>query len=115
MRKVGGIYFIFMLLISTAVLPVMGKLDEHTCEIQLYGVEWAKTYGGDEFDMFHCVHQTHDNGFIVSGTSEISNNYYPILMKLDSLGNEEWTWTIQQVVYEDASYDISDMVDLFNY
>ncbi len=113
-KEIFTIIFFEMLLISTAVLPVSGTFGESTCKIQPNGIEWAKTYGGDEFDMFHCVHQTHDKGFIVSGVSEISDNYYPILMKLDSDGDEEWTWTIQQIAYEKVSYGILDTYPIFS-
>jgi len=112
-KKIIGI-LIVMLLIATAISPISGKIEISTSKTQSCSVEWVKTYGSPEFDMFHCVHQTQDEGFIVSGVSEISDRYYPILMKLDSVGDEEWNWTIQQILYEDIVYDILDVYPIFS-
>lgn len=114
MKKKISEFLIVMLLISFAIAPAHGTFDKSICSAQFCEVEWAKTYGGDEFDMFHCIHQTHDDGFIVSGVSEQSDKYYPILMKLDSDGDEEWTWTAQQVTYRNVVYDIQDAYPIFS-
>lgn len=71
-------------------------------------VEWVKTHGGSEFDMFRGVHETPDGGFIVSGGTEQSNILYPWVLKLDSNGDEVWNWTINQIFYNDTWYDITD-------
>ena len=115
MKKNIVVIFVYMLLIVTS-LPLVGAMTENKNKMtssQLYGVEWAKTYGGSEFDMFHCVHQTSDGGYITSGATEVSNRYFPILTKLDSNGNEDWQWTISQISYEQVSYDIQDVYPIF--
>jgi len=114
-KKIIGI-FVMMLLIATA-FPVMGNIIEikesNIFPTQLFGVEWSKTYGGSEFDMFHCVHQTQDGGYITSGATEVSKRYFPMLMKLDSSGDENWQWTISQISYEQVLYDIQDVYPIF--
>ena len=83
------------LLIATAVLPVVGTMNENmditTSNIQQPTVEWKKTYGGDEFDHFHTVRQTDDGGYIACGNTEENDMYYVWLVKVDSAGNEEWS------------------------
>jgi hypothetical protein len=64
--------------------------------------------------MFHCVHQTQDGGYIVSGVSETINNYYPVLMKFDINGDEEWNWTIQHITYENLMFEIIDVYPIFS-
>jgi hypothetical protein len=107
-----------MVLILTVITSVLGIFNisayEYESSILPSNIEWTRTYGGDEFDMFHCVHQTSDQGYIVSGVTEISNDYYPVLMKLNSFGDEEWRWFIQQISYEDAVYDILDVYPIFS-
>ena len=110
MKKIIVI-FIMLLFMSTSVFPTLGLISHNLSHSYLYEIEWARTYGGDEFDMFHCVHQTQDEGFIISGVSEISNIYYPILMKLDAVGDEEWKWTVQQITY---LYEIFDIIDVYS-
>ena len=115
-RKIVGI-LICMFLIPATVLPVAGTMYEiknkTTHSLQLYGVEWTKTYGGPEFDMLHCIHQTQDGGYLASGATEVSNRYYPMLLKLDSVGDEVWNWTITQISYEQILYDILDVYPIF--
>jgi len=92
MKKNIGVIFVCILLIVTA-LPLAGAMNEFKNKMtssQLYGVEWVKTYGDSEFDMLHCIHQTQDGGYLASGATEVSNRYYPLLLKHDSVGNEEW-------------------------
>jgi hypothetical protein len=113
-RELLEIFFMMMLLSSTAaVLPVVGMVENTLHEAYIYDIEWAKTYGGNEFDMFHCVHQTDDEGFIVSGITEVSDSYYPLLLKLDPVGDEEWRWTIQQISYENMVFDIREVYPIF--
>jgi len=93
-RKIVGIC-VMTLLIATAVLPVVGTMNENmditTSNIQQPTVEWKKTYGGDEFDHFHTVRQTDDGGYIACGNTEENDMYYVWLVKVDSAGNEEWS------------------------
>jgi len=112
--------FLFMMLVTlqpifVSAFPnneIITKMNESSSP-QLCDVVWSRTYGGDEFDMFHCVHQTQDGGYITSGATEVSNRYFPMLTKLDSNGNEEWQWTISQISYEQVLYDIQDVYPIF--
>lgn len=59
---------------------------------------WDKSYGGSGEDMGHCVKQTSDGGFIISGKSGSNdsmvsqNNGYmdAWILKIDSVGNLLW-------------------------
>ena len=89
--------FVMTLLIATAVLPVVGTMNEvkdicneSNCSMQPT-VEWEKTFGGDEFDWIYSVEQTNDGGYIACGVTEESGMGYVWLLKLDSGGNEEWS------------------------
>lgn len=94
MRKIIA-FLVMTLMIATAVLPVVGTMNEEkSIEISNVDeptVEWLKTFGGDEFDHFHMVKQTIDEGYIACGLTEESDNYFAWLVKLDSNGNEEWS------------------------
>ena len=107
-----------ILLLGTSVLTMEAAINEFNNEtpylLQYSGVEWVKTYGGSEFDMFHCIHQTQDGGYLASGATEVSNNYYPLLLKLNSVGEEEWHWTINEISYEHTLYDILDVYPIFS-
>ncbi|HLP12300.1 MAG TPA: T9SS type A sorting domain-containing protein [Flavobacteriales bacterium] len=70
-------------------------------------VQWTKTYGGTKNDYPHSVYQTSDMGFIIGGTSSsftsLTNDYDAYIVKVDSIGNLQWSNT-----YEPALNDISD-------
>lgn len=91
-RKLVGIC-VCMLVIATAV-PAVGTLKtihENNLQPQRRGVEWNLTYDRGEFDEFRHVTQTMpDKGYICCGLTEETNNYYVLLVKLDTDGNEEW-------------------------
>lgn len=62
-------------------------------------IEWSKTYGGNGADRGHCIRQTADGGFIVSGYTDTDNNGDVSgyqgggdiwVVKLDNSGNLEW-------------------------
>ena len=93
-KKIVGI-LVTTLLIATAVLPVVGTMNENmditTSNIQQPTVEWEKTYGGDGFDHFHTARQTDDGGYIACGLTEETDEYFAWLLKLDSNGDEEWS------------------------
>jgi hypothetical protein len=113
-----SVFIVFMFLFFTTVFPAMGIISElnHKSIPKMHSsdVEWSRTYGSSEFDMLHCIHQTQDGGYITSGVTEVSERYYPMLMKLDSNGNEEWNWTINQIFYEQTLYDILDVYPIFS-
>ena len=62
-------------------------------------LEWNKTYGGNSFDEGHCIKQTADGGFIISGSTDSNNNGDVTgykggrdiwIVKTDNMGNLEW-------------------------
>ena len=86
--------------------------DDTGCDIWLIktdsnGIEeWHKTFGGtgvsNKFDMGYSVQQTSDNGYIITGDTEI---YYVAksdvwLIKTDSSGNEVWNSTFGGINYD---------------
>jgi hypothetical protein len=112
MKKIIGI-FVMMLLIGTAVLPATGiinfeKIDIKKTLISGPTIEWAKTYGGPEFDEFRWVQQTSDGGYIMCGSTQESSNHYPWILKVDSDGDEVWNRTITGFDYYGNYYDILD-------
>lgn len=59
-------------------------------------MQWMKTYGGSGEDNLYDVVQTSNGGFLITGatTSFSSNKHQGYLIKTDSLGNMEWSNTI---------------------
>jgi hypothetical protein len=94
MKKKIIIVFVTMLLIATTVLPAVGKINEKMYPINDTllppSTAWRKFFGGNEFDHFHSVRPTDDGGYIASGITEESNEYFVWIVKLDSNGEEEW-------------------------
>ena len=58
----------------------------------LGGIVWSKTYGGPFDDRGFCIDATNDNGCIIAGsTYSFGNGGSDVyVIKIDSLGNEEW-------------------------
>jgi len=58
----------------------------------LGNVIWQKNYGFFKNEAAHCIRQTLDGGYIVSGDKQESNtfNYDNYLVKLDKNGDKEW-------------------------
>ena len=56
---------------------------------------WTKVYGGNDWDASHSIQQTSDEGYIIGGTTASFGNggQDMWLMKIDSIGNEEWNKT----------------------
>lgn len=114
MKKIIGI-LVCTLMIATA-LPIFGAGNEaknivgssstynthnlekkgNICSGQMLDIEWNRTYGGSDYDMIYCVHETNDGGFIASGEKWFTGNPTPYmwLLKLDSDGNEQWNVSI---------------------
>lgn len=106
--KIIGI-LVITLLIATAI-PAVGTLNKlnnkANSSIRNLGVEWSRTYGGPEYDVFYDVYDTDDGGYIMSGKHEENNLYYPYIVKVDSMGYEEWNWTIKEFEYNGSTYEI---------
>jgi len=60
-------------------------------------VEWTNTYGGEKIDWGHCVQQTSDGGYIITGALG-RNAFMPwrgdiYILKIDKDGGEQWSQT----------------------
>jgi hypothetical protein len=51
---------------------------------------WNKTFDEERFETGFSVRQTHDNGYIIAGTTDSDTLCDAILIKTDSNGNVEW-------------------------
>jgi len=53
---------------------------------------WEKTYGGSKSDYGYSVVQSTDGGFVVTGSTNKSEDFtnYLFILKTDSFGQEEW-------------------------
>ena len=68
------------------------------------GIEWQKTYGGDDYDQLITIKQTADLGYIVAGNSYSNANYDKTensrgnidywVLRLNSQGSIVWQKTI---------------------
>jgi len=70
-----------------------GEADVYLIKTDSLGnEEWMKTIGGPETDWGLSIRQTSDNGFIITGTTNISNpsNYDLYLVKTNEIGDIEW-------------------------
>jgi len=67
-------------------------------------VQWAKTYGGTDYDYASSFQKTSDGGYIVAGrTRSFGAAWYDILLiKTDANGNVEWAKTYGGTGYEEA-------------
>ena len=74
-----------------------GVTDVYVVKLDSSGnLEWTKTIGGADFDLGKCIIQTSDGGYAISGFTGSfgQGNYDVYVVKLDGLGNLEWTKTI---------------------
>jgi hypothetical protein len=74
--------------------------------------EWNRAFGGNDDDEGHCVAQTSDGGFIIAGhTSSFGAGGKDVLLiKCDSLGQEEWTVTFGGV-HDDEGYAVLEVLE----
>lgn len=65
---------------------------------------WTRRYGGTEYDIGYCVHQTRDGGFVVCGATASYgaglHDFY--LIKTDAVGDTLWTRTYGGYHYDYA-------------
>ena len=75
-------------------------------------LQWAKTYGGTNYDYAYSVQQTSDGGYIVAGltTSFGASGYDIFLIKTDGNGNIIWAKTYMGI-YEDGAYYVQQTSD----
>ena len=73
---------------------------------------WTKTYGGTGNDVGYAIKKTSDNGFIVAGytMSQGAGQSDVYLIKLNSVGAEQWTQTFGGV-NADIGYAVEQTVD----
>ena len=68
-------------------------------------IKWTKTIGGTNEDIGYSIVQTKDGGYIIGGSTSSygagSDDFY--VVKLDSVGNIQWTKTIGGGLNDDAS------------
>ena len=69
-----------------------------SCDIYAYKVdgcgnpEWFKTYGGVSTDGGKCIQQTSDGGYVIAGLATLgAGDYDMALIKIDALGNIQWS------------------------
>ena len=73
-----------------------GSWDIGLIKTDVNGItEWTQTYGGIYEDRGQSIQHTTDGGYIILGTTDSygAGSYDIWLVKIDNLGNEEWTQT----------------------
>lgn len=60
----------------------------------LLNLQWYQTYKFDVNNLCFSVNQTSDNGYVIGGYTNAKTDYSgePLVIKTDSLGNQEWIW-----------------------
>jgi len=60
----------------------------------LFNLQWYRIFKPDEINYGFSVNQTTDNGYVISGYTNSKTDYSgePLVIKTDSLGNQEWIW-----------------------
>jgi hypothetical protein len=79
---------------------LVGSTDEDNESILLIKVAnngmflWSQTYHTETRDVGFDIKETIDGGFIITGYVTNWSNYQTLLMKTDSLGTVEWSYTL---------------------
>ncbi len=75
-------------------------------------IQWAKTFGGSDYDWAYSVQQTTDGGYIVAGYTRSFGAGYSdfLLLKLDGSGNIQWAKTFGGSYYDEA-YSVQQTTD----
>ena len=72
---------------------------------------WTRYYGGSSFDSFRYIITTSDGGYLAVGTTQsYGNGEQAWVVKIDSLGTEEWSHAIggsQNEAFEGASESVN--------
>ncbi len=87
-----------------------GQYDAWLIKTDFFGsVQWNHTYGDSSYDVAHSVVVTNDGGYAFAGsTAPVGYNYSDFwLVKVDSLGNLEWTKTYDSQSFESCMFLIS--------
>jgi len=68
-------------------------------------LQWAKTYGGTDYDLAYSVRQTSDGGYILAGETRSfgAGDYDIFLIKTDASGNLQWAKTYGGTGWDGAS------------
>jgi len=75
--------------------------------------EWNRTHGPKMINSGRCIQKTNDGGYIIAGwTSPYNwlNCHDPWILKVDSMGFEEWNKTFENPVYS-KSYSVKQTPD----
>ncbi len=79
---------------SFSTVEIHGQRDRDIWVLKLRSngtIEWQKTYGGDNADEAHSIHQTSDGGYIVAGwTLSFDNEDFLWVLKLRADGTVQW-------------------------
>lgn len=70
---------------------------------------WVKTYGGSGYDLGYSVQQTTDGGYIITGESRsygTSGTGDVWLIKTDTVGITQWTWTFNTQDSNDRGMEV---------